>query len=231
MGGLENFFEVERGKIDMLIKVPKYAVVAVAIALPVTAALYLGTHMLCREYSDRMLYPEYMESLKLEPGDVGTAPTADTPAAFSTEEFSELDTFYTEGRLRDSYDIIDGKLYYELDLENGENVLVRVDWDTTEILEPYLRRMPVGRWVELTSEQMEQIQLSYLTVTDHYVDMMGDFDRIKTEGEFFTELPMYRVLSSAMPIFFVVLYIALCIVFRKRSIVKRNRQSNYQDIV
>lgn len=81
-------------------------------------------------------------------------PAADAPKAVSTEDFAELDTFYTEGMLRDSYETIGGKIYYELDLENGENVLVQVDWDATEVLEPQLRRMPVGRWVEMTPEQI-----------------------------------------------------------------------------
>lgn len=212
----------------MLIRVPKYAVVAMAITFPVTIGLYLGALALCREYSDKNLYPEYMESLELDQGDVGAAPTADTPVAFSTEEFVKLDTFYTEGRLRDSYETIDGKLYYELDLENGENVMVRVDWDSTEILEPRLRRMPVGRWVEMTPEQIAQVQSSYLTVTDHYVDMMGDFDRIMTEGEFYTSLPLYRNINRAMLIFLLSLYIVLCIVFRKRSIAKQNRRAQRQ---
>lgn len=212
----------------MLIRVPRYAVAAMAIAFPVTLVLAVGATALCREYSDKNLYPEYMESLELDPGDVGTAPTADTPEAFSTEDFEELDTFYTEGRLRDSYDTIDGKLYYELDLENGENVLVRVDWDSTELLEPQLRRMPVGRWVELTPEQAAQVQSPYLTVTDHYVDMKGDFDRIMTDGEYFTSHPLFQVISRGTVIFLLVLYIVLCVVFRKRSISKRDRQARQQ---
>lgn len=212
----------------MLLRVPGYAVAAMAITIPVTLGLYLGATTLYREYSDKNLYPEYMESLELDPGDVGAAPTADTPEAFSTEDFAKLDTFYTEGRLRDSYETIDGKLYYELDLENGENVLVRVDWDSTKVLEPQLRRMPVGRWVEMTPEQMAQVQSPYLTVTDHYADMKGDFDRIMTEGEFFIALPLYRNLSRAAQIFLLVLYIVLCIVFRKRSIAKRNQQAQRQ---
>ncbi len=212
----------------MLIKVPKYAVKAMAVAFPVTLILTVGTTALCREYSNKKLYPEYMESLELDPGDVGAAPTSDTPEAFSTEDFAKLDTFYTEGRLRDSYDTIDGKIYYELDLKNGENVLVRVDWDSTELLEPQLYRMPVGRWVGLTPEQQAQVQSPYLTVTDHYVDMKGDFDKIMTEGEYFTSLTLFQVISRGTVIFLLVLYIVLCIVFRRRSIAKQNQQAKYQ---
>ena len=208
----------------MLIRVPKYAVLAIAIAFTISMALYVGATTLYCKYSDKNLYPVYMESLALDKGDVGAAPTADTPEAFSTEDFAKMDTFYTEGRLRDSYETIDGKIYYELDLKNGENVMVRVDWDSTEILEPQLRRMPVGRWVQMTPEQVAQVKSPFLTVTDHYVDMKGDFDRIMTSGEFSTGLPMYRNITIVALIFMVVLYIVLCIVFRKRSIAKRTQQ-------
>lgn len=204
-----------------MIKVPKYAIPAILIAFLVSIGAYLLSSILYRQYSDRFAYPAYMESLALEPGDIGAEPTADTPQAFSVADFEAMDTFYTVGRLYDTPYTIDGKLYYEFELENEENVLVRVNRDATEFLESPLRRMPVGTWVELTQEQIDQVNCSYLDVSDHYVDMMGDFDKVMTAGEYCVSRPFYRYLSVGSIILLLVVYIALCIVFRKRSLAKQ----------
>lgn len=205
----------------MLIKVPKYAIPAILIAFPVAMGLYLLTTTLFQQYTDRFAYPAYMESLALEAGDIGTEPTEDTPQAFSTADFETMDTFYTVGRLRDTPYTIDGKNYYELELENEENVLVRVNRDAMVLLESPMRRMPVGKWVELTPEQIEQVDCPYLDVEDHYVDMMGDFDKVMTAGEYCVSRPVYRYFSIGATVLMLVLYIVLCFVFRKRMLAKQ----------
>ena len=210
-----------------MIKVPKYAFPAIFIAVVVSVGLMLLSTTLYRQYTNRVTYPAYMESLQLEPGDIGAEPTADTPLASSIAEFEAMDTalFYTIGRLRDTPYVIDGKNYYELELENEESVLVRVDWDSTELLESPMRRMPVGKWVPLTQEQIDQVDCIYLDVEDHYVDMMGDFDKVMTAGEYCVSHPVYQYFSRGTIILMVVLYIVLCIVFRKRSIDKQRRNA------
>ena len=209
-----------------MIKVPKYAIPAIFIAVVVSVGLMLLSTTLYRQYTNRVTYPAYMESLQLEPGDIGAEPTADTPLATSIAEFETMDgTFYTIGRLRDTPYVIDGKNYYELELENEESVLVRVDWDSTELLESPMRRMPVGRWVPLTEEQIAQVDCPYLDVEDHYLDMKGDFDKVMTEGEYFVSRPLYGYFEKGTVILMLVLYIVLCIVFRKRSIEKQRRNA------
>ncbi len=210
-----------------MIKVPKYAIPAIFIAVVVSVGLMLLSTTLYRQYTNRVTYPAYMESLQLEPGDIGAEPTADTPLATSIAEFEAMDTtlFYTIGRLRDTPYVIDGKNYYELELENEESVLVRVDWDSTELLESPMRRMPVGRWVPLTEEQIAQVDCPYLDVEDHYLDMKGDFDKVMTEGEYFVSRPLYGYFEKGTVILMLVLYIVLCIVFRKRSIEKQRRNT------
>lgn len=209
----------------MIVKVPRYAFPAILIAFPVAFGLYFLSTFLFQQYTDRVAYPAYMESLALEPGDIGAEPTADTPQAFSTADFETMDTFYTVGRLRNTPYTIDGENYYELELENEENVLVRVNWDATELLESPMRRMPVGKWVPLTQEQIDQVDCIYLDVEDHYVDMMGDFDKVMTAGEYCVSRPVYRYFYLGATILMVVLYIVLCIVFRKRSIEKQRKNA------
>ena len=94
-----------------MIKVPKYAIPAIFIAVVVSVGLMLLSTTLYRQYTNRVTYPAYMESLQLEPGDIGAEPTADTPLATSIAEFEAMDTtlFYTIGRLRDTPYVIDGK--------------------------------------------------------------------------------------------------------------------------
>ena len=208
-----------------MIKVPKYAFPAIFIAVVVSVGLMLLSTTLYRQYTNRVTYPAYMESLQLEPGDIGAEPTADTPLASSIADFETMDTFYTIGRLRDTPYVIDGKNYYELELENEESVLVRVDWDSTELLESPMRRMPVGRWVPLTEEQIAQVDCPYLDVEDHYLDVKGDFDKVMTEGEYFVSRPLYGYFEKGTVILMLVLYIVLCIVFRKRSIEKQRRNA------
>lgn len=211
----------------MIVKVPKYAIPAMLIAFPVTMVLYVLSSFLFQQYTERVTYPAYMESLALEQGDLGAEPAADTPQAFSTADFESMDTFYAVGRLRDTPYTIDGKNYYEFELENEENVLVRVNWDATEPLEAPLRRMPVGKWVQLTQEQIDQVDCIYLDVVDHYVDMMGDFDKVMTAGEYCVSRPGYRYLGIGATVLVLVLYIWLCIVFRKRSLTKQRRNAQF----
>ena len=65
----------------------------------------------------------------------------------------------------------------------------------------------------------------YLDVEDHYVDMMGDFDKVMTAGEYCVSHPVYQYFSRGTIILMVVLYLVLCIVFRKRSIDKQRRNA------
>ena len=57
------------------------------------------------------------------------------------------------------------------------------------------------------------------------MEMKGDFAKVMTEGEYFVSRPLYRYLEKGSLILMLVLYVVLCLVFRKRSIEKQRRNA------
>lgn len=201
-----------------MIKVPGWALPAILLALLITGVLYAGGFMMLQSYVTGTLYPAYSASLALSPGDLGTAPGEGVPQAHSVDEMASFDPFYLEGKVYlDAPERIDGRLYYEVELENGENILARINQDQMEHIINREYRLPIGRWVPLTAEEAAQVDNPFLDVSDHYADMMGDFDQVMTEGEFFARHDYLRYLNIGAVALFLVLYIVFCVVFWRRK--------------
>lgn len=206
-----------------VIKVPFEAVVAAVLSLILTMALFLGAVAIFDQYSKHFLYPAYMESLQLESGDIGAAPTEDTPLATSIEDLEQMDVFYTEGRLRTGTAYTaGGKAFYEFEFPNGDSVLVRVDLDTVEKLEGTTSRLPVGKWLPLTPEEAEEHHCTYVEDRDHYMEMRGDFAKIQTEGQFMVNHPFYKKMTGVIVLSYLVWFVLFDVLLTKR---KKRRQA------
>ena len=154
-------------------------------------------------YLDSTAYPNYLARFALGPGSVGSTAEEDTPLARSIT--LEIQHF-------DQVDQVGGRNYYEL--ESGEIVIGRVNWDAKQEIyredgdcsDGLWYRLPVSRWIPLEADVYRS---SFLTRGDYYADMRGDLDAVLSEGDFKGRHPLVVKGGSIFPLSGLVMFFFL----------------------
>lgn len=136
---------------------------------------------------------EKYDTQEIPEGEIGGAPSADTPQVGSIAEMKQNDLFYvvTEDFNYEMYHLFyDDKEWNALELPSGEVVCVRSNSHASETVDGYKIQTPVGCIVSFDvpdslADQLDDERGMTFSDTSFYVDMMGgrleapDDDEIK----------------------------------------------------
>ncbi len=133
-----------------------------------------------------VLYRFYVKNTTLEEGAAGHEAGADVPVAESIEDMERLGTFtlITSGTVL-KYDTVRAgeSIYYRLKLPSGEKVIAHINKKALkETDEVGIYRLPTGVWREWEAPKEVMVYEKFLAVTDHYVDMYGDYVPVQSES-------------------------------------------------
>ena len=152
--------------------------------LPVYLALVLGI-----EFGlGSLLYRGYEKTAVLEEGETGNVAGEEIPVAQSIGDMERLGTFTLLVKCvavnHDKFRSGD-QVYHWITLDSGEKVIAHINRKAIgETGEAGLYRMPVGVWRQWDPPQEALVYERTLTVTDHYVDMYGDFVPVLTQEDY-----------------------------------------------
>lgn len=205
-----------------MIRVPLRAAVAILPAGLLYLIILVAGGILLQPYHHNAAYPAYIESLAIDPGDVGADPIESTPKARSVADMETMDTFYAIGReFPSNAYTLDNRVYYIMILESGERVLARINFDHAEKLDGRRYRLPVGRWVPLELSDDGARILSYNSTAmdrdDYYMDMLGDFGKLYSEDDYFEHSPAYKALDLAGILTMMVVWFCIWRFFAKKN--------------
>lgn len=156
--------------------------------------------MLVISFLLRPLYPLYLRQFDIGTGSIGSEALDSTPRASSIEDLRRLETFTVAMDKRDFSPYrgiaLDNAAFVALYLEDGSCVAARIRYDAIQY-QPFpgnehtkLAVMPIGRWEPWvrTEKQEEllanQVHKGIFETTNYYVDMVGDFGRVRSEWDF-----------------------------------------------
>lgn len=154
-----------------------------------------------------ILYKVYQKNATLEEGEAGSQAGAEIPVAKSIGDMEQMGTFtmIISGTVL-KYDTVrcGEVIYHRILLPSGEKVIAHINKKAlTDTDEVGLYRMPVGVWKAWEAPKEVMVFEKYLTVTDHYVDMYGDYVPVVSE-------PVYsRSLGSAASAWLFVIVVLL----------------------
>ena len=185
----------------MIGQVPLRVAVAIAPACILAVIVFMaGYAFFLIPYNQNVAYPAYIESLAMDPGDVGGEPVESTPKARSVADMEAQDIFFVTGDvITNTVRTIDNRNFYFVTLDSGECLAALINFEHAEEVDVFRYRLPVGRLAPLKLSSEGQRILSYdayrLTRSDCYIDMVGDFGRTYSEVEYREHIPAYRALE------------------------------------
>ena len=164
-----------------------------------------------------VLYKFYQRDAALEEEAAGSEAGSGVPTAKSIADMEKYDAFtmVVSGTVL-KYDTVRSgeEIYHRIELPSGEKVIAHINKKAMqETGNTGIYRMPTGVWREWEAPEEVMVYKDYLAVTDHYVDMYGDYVPVADEAAY------TRILGSAASAW---LYVIIVILYRVIG-VKRNR--------
>ena len=154
-----------------------------------------------------ILYKGYQKDVTPEEGAAGTEAGSDIPVAGSIADMEQMGTFtlITEGVVINHDTFRAGEeVYHYIKLPSGEKVIAHINKKAIlETDEAGFYRLPAGVWREW--EAPEEAMIYKNLVTDHYVDMYGDYVPVLEEAAY------TRTLGSAASAW---LYVIAAVLYR-----------------
>ncbi len=154
-----------------------------------------------------ILYKGYQKDVTPEEGAAGTEAGSDIPVAGSIADMEQMGTFtlITEGVVINHDTFRAGEeVYHYIKLPSGEKVIAHINKKAIlETDEAGVYRLPAGVWREW--EAPEEAMIYKNLVTDHYVDMYGDYVPVLEEAAY------TRTLGSAASAW---LYVIAAVLYR-----------------
>ncbi len=154
-----------------------------------------------------ILYKGYQKDVTPEEGTAGTEAGSDIPVAGSIADMEQMGTFtlITEGVVINHDTFRAGEeVYHYIKLPSGEKVIAHINKKAIlETDEAGFYRLPAGVWREW--EAPEEAMSYKNLVTDHYVDMYGDYVPVLEEAAY------TRTLGSAASAW---LYVIAAVLYR-----------------
>lgn len=154
-----------------------------------------------------ILYKGYQKDVTPEEGAAGTEAGSDIPVAGSIADMEQMGTFtlITEGVVINHDTFRAGEeVYHYIKLPSGEKVIAHINKKAIlETDEAGFYRLPAGGWREW--EAPEEAMIYKNLVTDHYVDMYGDYVPVLEEAAY------TRTLGSAASAW---LYVIAAVLYR-----------------
>lgn len=134
------------------------------------------------------LYRIYREDVTPEEGEAGSEADAATPLAESLADVENMETFtlIVSGTVL-KYDTVrcGEETYHRIRLPDGEEVIAHINMKALQKTgETGYYRLPVGEWKEWEAPEEVMVFEEFLAVTDHYVDMYGDYEPVLTEAAY-----------------------------------------------
>ncbi len=152
-----------------------------------------------------ILYIGYQKNVTLEEGEAGTEAGPDVPVAKSVADMEQMETFtlITKGAVVNYDDFrVGDELYHYITLPSGEKVFAHINKKAIqETDELGIYRLPTGVWKEWEAPEEALIYKNH--VTDHYIDMYGDFVPVLSEDTY------TRTLGSAASAWLCIIVIVL----------------------
>lgn len=172
--------------------------------LPALIALSLSVEFLLGP----LFYKIYQKNVTLEEGAAGTEAGAEVSLAQSIADMENLDTFtlIVKGVVINHDTIRSGdRLYHYIQLPSGEKVIAHINKKAIQETDtPGEYRMPTGVWKEWTPPDEVMVFEDNMTLTDHYIDMYGDYVPVLEESDYGRLLG--RSASAWIYVIFVLLY-------------------------
>ena len=135
-----------------------------------------------------VMYKVYQKNAALDEGEVGNKAVADMPIAESIADMEQMGTFtmIIQGNVL-KYDTVrvEEQIYHRITLPSGEKVIAHINLSArqeTDDIGAYL--MPAGEWKEWEAPAEIMVFEEHLTVTDHYIDMYGDFVPVLSQSAY-----------------------------------------------
>lgn len=154
-----------------------------------------------------ILYKGYQKDVTPEEGAAGTEAGSDIPVAGSIADMEQMGTFtlITKGVVINHDTFRAGEeVYHYIKLPSGEKVIAHINKKAIlETDEAGFYRLPAGVWREW--EAPEEAMIYKNLVTDHYVDMYGDYVPVLEEAAY------TRTLGSAASAW---LYVIAAVLYR-----------------
>lgn len=155
-----------------------------------------------------LLYKVYQKDVTLHEGAAGTEAGGEIPVAESIADMEKFGTFtfITSGTVL-KYDTVRSgeNIYHRITLPSGEKVIAHIN--KKALLETNrigVYRLPAGEWREWEAPEEIMVFEDYLTVTDHYVDMYGDYVPVLSEEDY--GIGLGRMASAWIFIIVILLY-------------------------
>lgn len=146
-----------------------FLLIPVLIALALLAEFVLGP----------LLYGFYQKNATLEEGVAGSEAGDEVQIAESITDMERLGTFtlITKGAVVNHDTVRSGdQIYHRLRLPSGELVIAHINRKAIQDTEEAgIYRLPTGVWKQWEPPAEILVFEDYLAVTDHYVDMYGDY--------------------------------------------------------
>lgn len=156
-----------------------------------------------------MIYKVYQKNVSLEEGEVGNKAGPDIPIAESIEDMEQMGIFTMIIRgnvLRYDTVRVGEQTYHRIILPSGEKVIAHINLSARQDTDDegaYL--MPAGEWKEWEAPDEIMVFEEYLAVTDHYIDMYGDYAPVLSQSVY------TRALGSAASAW---IYIIVLLLYR-----------------
>lgn len=163
-----------------------------------------------------ILYKFYQRDATLEAGVAGSEAGAGIPTAESIEDLENFDTFTmnVSGTVLKYDTVRSGEvIYHRIELPSGEKVIAHINKKAMqETSKVGVYRMPVGVWREWDPPEEVMVYQDYLAVTDHYIDMYGDYVPVLDESVY------TRTLGGAASVW---LYVIVVVLYRVIGVRRR----------
>ena len=135
----------------MIGQVPLRVAVAIVPACILAVIVFMaGYAFFLIPYNQNVAYPAYIESLAMDPGDVGGEPVESTPKARSVADMEAQDIFFVTGDvITNTVRTIDNRNFYFVTLDSGECLAALINFEHAEEVDVFRYRLPVGRLAPL----------------------------------------------------------------------------------
>lgn len=135
-----------------------------------------------------VLHKHYQKNATLKEGKPGNVAGEEVRVAGSIEDMEQMDMFtLTEKGVVINHDTVRSgdQVYHRLTLASGEKVIAHINKKAVqETGEAGIYRLPVGVWKAWDAPEEILVFEKILTVTDHYVDMYGDYVPVLSEEDY-----------------------------------------------
>ncbi|MDE6951096.1 MAG: DUF1266 domain-containing protein [Lachnospiraceae bacterium] len=155
-----------------------FLLIPLVIALSLLAEFVLGP----------LFYNAYQKDTVLKDGMAGSEAGGEIPVAQSIADMEKFGTFtlITSGTVL-KYDTVRSgeNIYHRIELPSGEKVIAHINQKALlESNKVGLYRLPAGEWRVWEAPDEVMVYEEFLAVTDHYVDMYGDYAPVLSESDY-----------------------------------------------